>query len=787
MSSVQNMNNEREGVKKQTLQFLEEEERKRAAVRFERNSKDLLEKKYNVLKSHEFVNKLGVFLYEKFSFSEGDEARKIFDILFEQIDKNKYIDEIHDVIIDICKLCLQKYNIGLMKYLCPKLATALEKKGTPVIVSNELKEFLTQSICVFVRSSQWKDLDILASKVWKIRNRKFVTGKGESAVFEDIFSKIAVKDIIEKIAMLHKAGDKEQKVLAENCIRCLGEEAILFLLNRLVFSKSKQDRLHLIQLLTSIGEEIILPIRKFMEEDLPWYAIRNLIILIAESGNPEYYPIVEGYLVHPDHRVQQQVVGCIFKLGGIKLERRLIQALPVVDDDIKLKLVMQLGDYTNEEIANGLIDVINKRDSYSQKIREELVYKACISLRSHPYTKVVNVLQHLLRSKLEKQEEDSRICIAIRETINVLEPKIRHLLKGEKSELEMLSFSEIEQQTGGDVAEDIDDFVEEIDELLRAGKVEQASALMYKKIIDSARAKDFDSAEMLRDKLLEANPDALQDVIRAAEIIEEERATPTASVQTEIWSDLLDTFTDEEYEIFINATHVEYYDKDEKILSAGEIDPCLYFLTSGTVRLSCNFGQRETFLKRMQPGDVIGVRPFFTASVWTVNLTCQQKSKLHVLYRSAFEQLGEKHPGLEEKLLDYCKKKEVVRDLIKMSGRDRRDNARYPVKYAVNNILLDVYGEKEGRRNFKGEMIDISRGGMSFSIRISKKKSAQQLLGRQIVSELKLSENSTLKCFGMIVSVQHLHEIAKEFSVHVKFYKELEHNRVTELFSAARH
>jgi len=43
-------------------------------------------------------------------------------------------------------------------------------------------------------------------------------------------------------------------------------------------------------------------------------------------------------------------------------------------------------------------------------------------------------------------------------------------------------------------------------------------------------------------------------------------------------------------------------------------------------------------------------------------------------------------------------------------------------------------------------------------------------------------KNSTiLKCFGVIVSVRYLHEIAKEFSVHVKFYSELEQKQITEV------
>ncbi len=781
MQNDQNNNND---VKKQTLQFLEEAEKKRAAARFERNLKDFFEDKYRVLENTEFAGSLGPYAHENYSPSSEADSQKIIETIFALLKNNKYAHLVSPIIDDICCQCLKKYNIGLMKYLCGNFVNVLEKKDVYLIIDDNIHEFLVESCCIFVRSSQWQDFDALISKLWRVRNRKFQTPNGqEGTPFQQIFSEIAEKDIIEKISQYHCSADDEHKKLALKAIRYLGEKAILYLLNRLVFSKKKEDRYHLIQLLTAIGDQVVKPIEKFMEVDLPWYAIRNLIILIGESRNPDYYAMVEAYLVHPDVRVQKQVVACIVKLGGERLEKRLIQALPVVDDEVKLKLVMQLGEYSSEEIANGLIDLINKPKKYSDRFRQDLIYKACISLRSQPYTKVVNVLKHALKQRKPGEVLDKKISLAVKETINILEPQIRHRTKGEKADLDLVSYDGEIAENEGEVSSNVDDFIEEIDNMLNAGKVEKATALMYKKIVDSARAKEFEAAEMLRDKLLEANPDALQDVIRAAEIIEEERTSPTTSVQSDIWDELFNNLTMKEYEFFISVLRVEQFEKEEKIVNAGEIDPCLYFVSSGIVRLSCNCGGRETFLKRMQPGDVVGIGQFFSASVWTVNLIAQQRAKMHVLQRNIFNDGGEKYPELEEKIFDFCRKKEVIRDLIKMSGRDRRDYARYPIKVTVSNMLLDLYGESGGRRTFKGEMIDISRGGLSFSVRIATKKSAQQLLGRQVVSEIKRGTKDILKCFGLIVGVRYQHEIAKEFSIHVKFYNELEQQQVSEVLN----
>jgi len=152
---------------------------------------------------------------------------------------------------------------------------------------------------------------------------------------------------------------------------------------------------------------------------------------------------------------------------------------------------------------------------------------------------------------------------------------------------------------------------------------------------------------------------------------------------------------------------------------------------------------------------------------------------MQVLRRENFLKIEKQLPDLEEKLFEFCKKKDIVPDLIKMSGRDRRDCARYPASITVNNILLDPYGGSKGRRVFQGEMLDISRGGLSFSIRISKKENAHLLLGRQLISEIKYKGKEILKAFGLIVGVNFQHEIVKEYSVHVKFYSELEQPQIT--------
>jgi CRP-like cAMP-binding protein len=767
---------------KKAIEQLRQAEQKRASVRFERGLEELKRGKMTILGNSEFSGKIAAHIYAQFSKQNDSDVLIYLDILLLNMGSKEHAATISSVLDELCILCQKGYNIKLMQSCCSKIVERLTDADTMLPVSETMGTFLAHSCSTFVRSNKLSDFENLVTALWKVRDRRLQTKEGASLPIKTVFSQIAQKDVVEKILQTYKKGDDAQKILAQKTLSFLGGDAILYLLNRLVFSKEKDERFVLMELIAGFGDEMEEILRVFMEEDLPWYAVRNLIMLIGKTGKSEYYQIVEGYLVHPDVRVQKQVVSCIVKLGGREVEKRLVQALPVVEDEVNLKLIMQLSTYCSEDTADGLIDILHKRDTYAEEIRGEILYMTCISLRSYPFTKVVNILKHLRKDDCLTGDAKVKLRIAIDETISKLEPRIRHFLKEEKADAEALSFN-FEPENEELEAGATDEFLAEIEGMLSTGKIEKATALLYKKIIDLARSRKFEAAEMLRDKLLEINPDALQDVIRVAEIIEEEKNSPRTSVQIEIWDELFEKLSSAEYEYILSSLRTEQYTKEEKIVSVGQIDPCLYFLNSGAIRLSCNSGAREFFLKRMMPGDVIGIGPFFSASIWTVNMVALQETKVQVLRRDLFIQSLTKFPDLENKLQTFCEGKDLVPELVKISGRDRRDFARYPVTVTVKNILLDLYGDRSGQRSFQGELIDISRGGLSFSIRISNKENAQLLLGRQLVSEINLKGKNVLRCFGLIVAVNYLQSIVKEFTVHMKFYTELEQHQVTDVLN----
>jgi hypothetical protein len=86
----------------------------------------------------------------------------------------------------------------------------------------------------------------------------------------------------------------------------------------------------------------------------------------------------------------------------------------------------------------------------------------------------------------------------------------------------------------------------------------------------------------------------------------------------------------------------------------------------------------------------------------------------------------------------------------------------------IINTLLDVYGQPSSQQ-FKGQMEDISLGGLSLLIRISKKENARLLLGRGLISFLPVGSNETRERRGEIVGVSLQDYVDKDYRIHVRF------------------
>lgn len=756
--------------------IIEEAGRLQEAQRISRGVAEFERGNYEILRNNELVTNLANYIFSLLSSGRAEDAAPLLQRLGESARcsdvelRERSVMALSFLIGQI----LEKENLDALEPLSKLLVEWLQFETVYISGFPSICKQIQQIGQLMLDRRLFNEAESLLVIIYQIQSGILEKGNTIRGILAKIQDNIASREILELLVDEYLLDAEKKLSSVDNILVYLGRRAVIFLLNKLMHSDSRRDRFLLMRLIPVAGNVAVPVLVECLKKNPPWYVVRNVIYIISEMGDPSLYSMVQPYLKHKDIRVQQEVIGCINRLDGSKMKPRLLEALMLVDDELKLSLVVQLAHLGGDDVEEALHDLFAKREAFGERSKEELVVRIIGALKKFPSKKSARLLRLLVASH-SRDHEHVRIAGLAQEALLALEPKLRRLNQNIQAGDEIAFDDDPKEMTKA--ATKMRKFEEEIASFVKVGDLEKACQKIYNHCVAAAREKDFLTAEMLRDRLLEINPMALSEVIRAGEIIEEEKNSSISSNHLKIWGDLYEKMTTEEFTAMYYALKLEKYHSDDVIVRSGETDTSLYFLNSGFVGIYCQHGSHEVFLKRMQPGDILGVEQFFSVSIWTVTLKAQSEVQIHVLDRDMLTGMQNSHPGLESKLQDYCVKFDIVPDLVRMAGSDRREFPRYPVSLIINNMLLDPFGQA-GKKTFRGEMIDISRGGLGFSIRISNKGNARLLLGRQIVTEIDIGKGEKLRCAGMIVSVRFHHVVELDFSVHVKLFKKLEQSVV---------
>ncbi|MCE5334952.1 MAG: cyclic nucleotide-binding domain-containing protein [Desulfobacteraceae bacterium] len=308
-----------------------------------------------------------------------------------------------------------------------------------------------------------------------------------------------------------------------------------------------------------------------------------------------------------------------------------------------------------------------------------------------------------------------------------------------------------------------------IQRYLDEGNREAAIKLLFELVTACAKEKKFGAAKELRDRMFEIDPMALNEIIRSGELIEEEKNESIDREHREIWAKLYQGLSMEEANALFYAMRNAKYSTDGLIYSQGEWKPRLFFLNSGRAKIVYFQNGREVLLKVLHPGQVVGEDAFFSTTNCTTSMMALSEVDLSYLDADHLKAWKVEYPVLESKLFDFCSRGERIKDLIKARDLDRRLLKRMNAGGKALVHLMTSSDNPVGKP-FKVEMSDISRGGVCFWVRISKKETASLLLAQRVqVSYLNslMDSSKAVNAKGIIVAVR-FHPF-EDCSVNVKF------------------
>ena len=320
----------------------------------------------------------------------------------------------------------------------------------------------------------------------------------------------------------------------------------------------------------------------------------------------------------------------------------------------------------------------------------------------------------------------------------------------------------------------IDESEKLVEQHIAKGDSDAAVKLLYKMIVQCAKEKNFTKAEQLRERMLEVDPMALNEIISSAEIIEESKSQSLDPIHMQIWSSLYDKLnTEEKNELFYSMKGAAL-GINQPVFLQGKLNTNLYFINQGQLKVIYQDKSGDVLLNTLGPGQLAGQENFFTNTICTTSLITLSNVNLKYLAKDALLKWKKEFPNLEQKLSDFCAGFQNATALLQSKKMDRRTLKRVKISGKGLIKLLNRAGEPIGK-SFKGDLADISVGGLSFEIRISKEETARLLLGRRINIAFNYSKsipNIMIDQNGIIVGIYPYP--FEDYSIHVKFDKMLD-------------
>lgn len=314
-----------------------------------------------------------------------------------------------------------------------------------------------------------------------------------------------------------------------------------------------------------------------------------------------------------------------------------------------------------------------------------------------------------------------------------------------------------------------------------------ASSYIYNKIVNLARAKQFDSAEALRESLYTLDPIPLEEIIKSADIIEYAKIKSINQHLLELWADFVETIAIDELYLIFNSMQETTYRPGDNVYSKGDKVDTLYFIHSGRLKIVHSADDKNINIKIISSGYIAGTDGFFRPMLSDSSLVAITDVTLGALSRKSIHQNMNRFPMLENKIFTYISQFDTVSKIVCDKCIERRVDTRIRIFDHGSLRIIGPSGQYISKEIYIS-LFDISLGGLAFFMLIPKKETARLLLGRKINVRICSDNGSGTDCSekinldGIVVSVDYnnLHESL----VHVKLLKRLSQKQLQKVFAS---
>jgi CRP-like cAMP-binding protein len=585
------------------------------------------------------------------------------------------------------------------------------------------------------------------------------------------------------LSLYLKSGDGEKE---GNRLLLQGPIALRYLIDTLIQVEDEEARDSLLKLGGRFGAGLSPYIHERILAHMPWYAKRNLLKLLALVGSEADVDDVMPSFNHTDLRVQREAFLTLNAIGGRHRRAFFIQALDHSSETVKLMLIKALCERGNREVALKMGELLEGFGDLKEKYRGDILLAAVETLSRCNCQEALDILNKLLENRHHKDWKmvSGSVWKEAEKGVRQLQRDVK-TIKEQRNIARQIAKNAMTQasRTGQGVQDKPSPLMitglpleQTINDVLDGGRRGEALRLILELLSQVLHNGNFAQAERLRQWMVRINDTAVASIMKADDMIREERQRSALISHLDVWADLYEQLSSEEVdELFGKFSHRKY-ELGERVVSQGDQVNSLFFINSGRVRFFYVHEDHDDVVNVLGPGEVFGLEVFFDVSVWTLSAEAIGSADISILPYDSVLGWRKTFPGLDRKLERFCDRFENEQAAVYTADRNRRSHERYLMKGSVTMSFLNPEGRSLGV-DCVLPGIDISRGGISCRMGTLEQENLRPLLGQNVDLSLTLKTGETQKLEGSIMAVR-LNHGAEEPSIHARFKEQLDENEI---------
>jgi predicted Zn finger-like uncharacterized protein len=321
---------------------------------------------------------------------------------------------------------------------------------------------------------------------------------------------------------------------------------------------------------------------------------------------------------------------------------------------------------------------------------------------------------------------------------------------------------------------DLQDLEVKLQACLQAGDEAAAAGVLLDMVDRCAKNRDFQQAEACRDRMYDVTPMALNEVLKAGEMIEEEKSQAMDTDHTNRWSQLYESLSSEEASTLFFSMTDRPMAKGESFYEQGHVSGAMCFVEEGQLEIICALPNDEpAAVKTIGPGEAVGTDLFFSFTVSTYSVVAREDSRVKVLDKASLARWRETQPGIESKLQSFCDRLEAVSDAVVRQDIERRASERKSSRLRAAMQLLDMGGNPSGPSTAVG-FSDVSQQGACLEVKLNRREEGRNMLGSLVKISFAVDVSGEEKPVALAARIcaVHFHAFG-DCTVHIRFRKSM--------------